>query len=140
MLDLVDQVFEGFTGDRIGDLSMGSMRAVHGYFNFPLPRLFHSDGDLEVSGSPSERVLGIVVSLGGSRYITGHGAKNYLEHDLFEEAGVSVEYLDYEKMPYPQLHGDFTPFVSSLDLIANVGRAGVDCIRSGTVPWRQFLQ
>ena len=140
MLDLVDQVFEGFTGDRIGDLSMRSMRAVHAYFKFPLPRFFHSDEDLEVGGSPSERVLGMVVSLGGSRYITGHGAKNYLEHDLFEQAGVSVEYLNYEKTPYPQLHGDFTPFVSSLDLIANVGRAGVDRIRSGTVPWRQFLQ
>jgi hypothetical protein len=82
----------------------------------------------------------MVVSLGGSRYLTGHGAKNYLEHDLFEQGGVSVEYLNYEKTPYPQLHGDFTPFVSSLDLIANVGRAGVDRIRSGTVPWRQFLQ
>ncbi len=140
MLDLVDQVFEGFTGDRIGDLSVGSMRAVHEYFNFPLPRFFHADSEFEMAGSPSERVLGIVVSLGGSSYITGHGAKNYLEHDLFEDAGVSVEYLNYEKVPYPQLHGDFTPFVSSLDLIANVGRSGVDCIRSETVPWRKFLQ
>jgi len=140
MLHLVDQVFEESSGDLIGDLSMRSMRAVHGYFSFPLPRFFHSDSDLDVVGSPSERVLGIVVSLGGSRYITGHGAKNYLEHDLFEKAGVAVEYLNYEMAPYPQLHGDFTPFVSSLDLIANVGRAGVDRVRSVSVPWRQFLQ
>ncbi len=46
--------------------------------------------------------------------------------------------MDYEKIPYPQLHGDFNPFVSILDLVANVGRAGREVIRSHAVDWRSF--
>jgi len=85
-------------------------------------------------------VLSVVQGLGGDVYVTGHGARHYLDHEAFEAAGVRVEYLDYEKRVYPQLHGPFTPYVSVLDLIANVGRAGRDVIASGTKPWREFLR
>jgi len=138
MLHLVDSVFDGFSGDCIGELSLSSMRCVHGYFDLHNPKCFHSDVEFATSGSPSERVLDLVLQLEGNRYITGHGARNYLDHALFETAGVAVEYLVYEKRPYPQLHGDFTPYVSSLDLVANVGKRGVEYIRSVTMPWRKF--
>lgn len=139
MIALVDQVFESATGDSIADLSICSMRTISEYFKFSRPRYFHSDADILTTGNPSERVLQIVISLGGSCYITGHGAKNYLQHDLFERLGIAVEYMNYEKAPYSQLHGEFTPFVSSLDLIANVGKEGFNMVRSGTVPWQKFI-
>ena len=41
--------------------------------------------------------------------------------------------------PYPQLHGEFTPFVSALDLVANCGRAGRQYIHSKTVNWKEFV-
>ena len=74
----------------------------------------------------------------GDVYVTGHGAKNYLDHEAFERGGVHVEYMDYQRRAYPQLHGEFTPYVSILDLIANMGREGRDLICSGTVSWREF--
>src|SRR6185437_13872514 len=90
-------------------------------------------------GTSSRRVLNIVLALGGSRYITGHGARQYLDHELFDRAGVRVEYMNYLKIPYAQLHGGFTPYVSALDLIANMGPSGASCIRSGTIYWKDFL-
>jgi hypothetical protein len=47
--------------------------------------------------------------------------------------------MDYRLDPYPQLHGDFTPYVSALDLIANCGVSGRDRIRSGTLYWKEFV-
>ena len=73
------------------------------------------------------------------RYVTGLGARNYLDHQLFEDAGIRVEYMCYEKAIYPQLHGEFTPHVSILDLIANTGKEGVENIRSGTTYWKNYL-
>ncbi len=48
--------------------------------------------------------------------------------------------MDYRKTPYPQLHGEFTPYVSILDLIANTGGESGDYINSGTIYWKEFLQ
>ena len=84
--------------------------------------------------------LAIVNRFNGAKYVTGHGARNYFGHELAESMGIAVEYIDYRKTPYPQLHGSFSPFVSILDLIANVGRGGLQYIHSTTLPWRTFLQ
>ncbi|MAY06598.1 MAG: hypothetical protein CMO72_05475 [Verrucomicrobiales bacterium] len=46
--------------------------------------------------------------------------------------------MDYEKRKYSQLHGEFTPFVSALDLLANCGQAGRDVIAPRTVCWKDF--
>ena len=93
-----------------------------------------------IAGTGSARVLAICQTLGAERYVTGDGAREYLDHESFETAGIRVEYLDYAKQPYPQLHGAFTPFVSALDLAANCGRAGREVIASGTVYWKDFAR
>ena len=123
----------------IGSLSEASLMAVCGYFGLDRDRTFlHSDA-LGIDGASSRRVLDIVLAVGGTRYITGHGARNYLDHALFDEAGVRVEYMDYQRLPYPQQHGPFTPYVSVLDLIANCGPDGGKYIRSGSVYWKEFI-
>ena len=138
MLALVQEVHD-LAPATVGALSEASMVAVCRWFGIDTGRQFHHIGELPVGGSGSQRVLDIVQRLHGSRYITGLGAANYLDHEAFEQAGVAVEYMAYRKTPYPQLHGEFTPYVSILDLIANVGHAGIDHICSGTTHWKEFL-
>jgi len=62
-----------------------------------------------------------------------------LNHSLFEENDIRVEYMAYKRVPYQQQHGDFTPYVSILDLIANMGREGSMIICSHTQYWKEFL-
>ncbi len=115
------------------------MEACCSYFGLDKGRRFVDVRQLAIGGSSSQRVLDIVKVLGGRGYITGLGARNYLNHQLFEDAGVRVEYMDYQKLPYEQLHGEFTPYVSILDLIANMGKEGIEVIRSGTIYWKEYL-
>lgn len=138
MLALVDSVFQQQV-DSIGALSRHSMEACCNYFGLEIGRRFVDAKQLGIGGSSNQRVLDIVKALGGTRYITGLGARNYLDHQLFEDTGIRVEYMDYQKLLYPQLHGEFTPYVSILDLVANVGKEGIDLIRSGTIYWKEFL-
>jgi hypothetical protein len=44
-----------------------------------------------------------------------------MELDKFSDAGITVEFMDYNYQPYPQLHGPFEPQVTVLDLLFNVG-------------------
>ena len=137
MLGLVDSVFQR-QADSVGMLSRFSMEACCSYFGLDKGRRFVDVRQLAIGGSSSQRVLDIVKVLGGG-YITGLGARNYLNHQLFEDAGVRVEYMDYQKLPYEQLHCEFTPYVSILDLIANMGKEGIEVIRSGTIYWKEYL-
>lgn len=136
MLSLVEEVYD--TGEtNVAVLNARGIERIAYYFG--LECTFTSSSELNVPGRSSERLLSIVRRLGGSTYITGHGARNYLDHEMFERDGVRVEYMRYQQLPYEQLYGEFTPFVSVLDLIANLGRAGRRLIVSSSVHWKEFL-
>lgn len=124
---------------RLGALARRSLLALAGYFGLDRDTRFVDVRELGVPGASSQRVLDVVRSVGGTVYVTGHGAARYLDHGLFERAGIAVEYMQYGLAPYPQHHGPFTPYVSALDLVAHQGRAGRDCIRPQSVPWREFM-
>ena len=138
MISLVEEVV-GLPASSIADLSRTSILALVDYFDIGEKVAFKNASSLNVPGRSSQRLHDIVSRLGGSRYITGHGAKNYLDHDLFERSGIEVRYMRYSLTPYPQLHGEFTPYVSALDLVANCGRAGRQYIHSQTVNWKEFI-
>lgn len=137
MLELVDEVFAETNGTLV-DVTQRSMRAAHRYFEFDSPRRFHDSRILGGEGTSSQRVLDIVRQLGGARYVTGHGAVHYLDHELFESHGVDVHYMDYRMLEYPQQHPPFTPYVSILDLIASLGKKGRRVIVSQTKSWREM--
>ena len=95
--------------------------------------------DLGIDGKGSQRVLDIVKAVRGNTYITGHGASKYLDHGIFEDAGITVEYMKYMLQPYSQLNGEFTPYTTGLDLVANCGKSGVKYVCSDTINWRDYF-
>jgi|TARA_B100001971_G_C18262194_1_gene588010 hypothetical protein len=138
MLALVEEVFEREV-DTLSSLSAASIEASSEYFEIA-PSDIRWSSRLRIGDGGSARVLAICRALGAERYVTGHGARDYLDHESFEASGIRVEYMNYEKRPYPQLHRDFTPYVTALDLVANCGRPGREVIASGTVYWKDFLK
>ena len=138
MLGLVTNLFD-LPLTTISEISMKSMELSINYFDLARNKSFYTASELGIGGSSSERVYQIVKYLNGSHYITGHGAKNYLDHFLFENNGIRVEYMNYLRLPYPQQFSGFNPHVSILDLIANTGKQGKEYIKSSTIYWKEFL-
>lgn len=138
MLALVDSVFAK-PAITLSELAHASTFALADYFGLSDHLHQYDAVTLGVAGNSSQRVLEIVRILGGTVYVTGHGARNYLDHAAFEQAGVQVRYMQYNCSIYPQLHEEFTPYVSALDLVANCGREGVKFICSESTYWREFL-
>ena len=139
MLKLVDRVF-AMPLSTLAQVSRASMMGLANYFSLLPGRRFVDSESLQAQGSSSQRLCSIVTELQSKVYVTGHGARNYLDHDLFGRNRIAVEYMRYECHPYPQLHGRFTPYVSALDLVANCGREGARYIVSGTQPAREFVE
>jgi hypothetical protein len=136
-LELADSVLNGSHTD-LYSVSRASLMALCDYFNLIEGRSFIDSSSLMLDGASSERVLDIVVSNGGNKYISGHGALKYLDHELFERANIEVLYMDYKCTPYGQDHGIFTPYVTGLDLVAYAGKGGLELIQSQAVNWRNF--
>jgi hypothetical protein len=136
--DLVLPIFDVDTLS-LSEFCIQSMQRIAAYIGLN-PR-FRLSSHMPVSRGldPSQRVLRICQAVGATRYITGHGASNYLRHDIFDEAGVHVEYIDYRLTPYPQRFGPFIPYVSVVDLLFNVGPAASEYLDSQTVDWRTWL-
>ena len=139
MIELVETVFSN-NFSNLAELASSSTIALTEYFGFSVNKNVLRSSEMSVNGTSSQRVFDICKQIGANVYLTGHGAANYLDHQLFEQAGIEVCYMNYEKKPYEQLHGEFTPYVSALDLVANCGRAGAEVIGSGFVNWRDFLK
>lgn len=119
------------------DWTVAGLEALFSAFAIRPPRVLFSS-ELAVGGANTDRVLSVVTTLSGTTYVTGRGALAYLDHDAFDRAGVDVRYVRYATRPWPQLHGPFTPYVTSLDLLANAGPAGRACIVSETIPWKEL--
>jgi hypothetical protein len=89
------------------------------WLSFQRP-LFRSS-ELGVEGDKSGRLLAICQHFSASKYLSGNAAQDYLDTELFRDAGIGVEWQNFIHPTYPQLHGDFIPYLSALDLVLNVG-------------------
>lgn len=137
MLSLVEEIYDTNLA-KIAELNIYAIEKIWEYLEIK-EVVFLRSSDLNIDGSSSERLIKIIKKIHSNEYITGHGAKNYMNHDLFENENISVNYMNYEKIPYTQLYGDFNPYVSILDLIANLGKSSKNYIISNTIYWKDFL-
>ena len=137
-IDLMTHLFDCECKD-ISQVSSKSVELLAGYFNFCDVRYLFSS-ELSTPGSSSQRLLDICLKLNSQSYVSGHGGLKYLDHSLFDDSGVEVSYLNYQLGPWPQLHGTFTPFVSSLDAIANLGPQCPEVLKSFPVLWSDAVE
>ena len=88
---------------------------------FGLRRRIERSSALGVAGDRSERLVHLCRRFGATRYLSGDAARDYLDVPLFERNGIRVEWEEYVHPTYPQLHGEFIPYLSALDLLLNCG-------------------
>jgi hypothetical protein len=84
------------------------------------------------SGAKADLLASLCKEVGATEYISVPGSRDYLnESSAFEEIGVPVRYFNYRHPEYPQLFGDFLPYMSVIDMLFNCGDRSADLIRSG---------
>ena len=80
---------------------------------------------------PTLRLVDLTRAAGGDTYLAGPDAAAYARLEAFGEAGIAVLRQAYTHPVYAQLHGEFVPFLSGLDLLLMCGAAGLEILRGG---------
>lgn len=84
-------------------------------------RFMRSSKLAEINGQKTDRLIQILQAVHGTHYISGPSAREYIEKEKFDSAGITLEYMEYNYPEYPQFYPPFDPYVSILDLLFMAG-------------------
>lgn len=86
--------------------------------------------DYNLLEGKTERLADLCRQAGGTEYISGPAAKDYIDESVFNNAGIKLTWFNYSGYPeYPQLWGDFTHGVSIVDLLFNTGKNSLEFLK-----------
>lgn len=108
-----------FEYDKMIDFNLKSIEMLMKLFDIEIPCIKSST--LEASGKKGDLLIDILKKVSGTTYLSGVGARAYTDEKLFKNAGIRLIWQDFKHPTYPQLHGDFIPYLSSIDLLLNCG-------------------
>lgn len=84
-----------------------------------------SELNLDLEKKKTELVVEICKKVGATTFISGQGAKVYMDEKLFKDININLIWESYDHPVYPQLFGEFIPNMSVLDALFNVGPEGL---------------
>lgn len=77
--------------------------------------------ELEVFGNKNHLLIKILNKIKIKNYISGIGAKNFINIDEFKKEGLSITFNEFEHPKYNQLFGNFIYNLSIIDILLNCG-------------------
>lgn len=113
---------------RLTDINLAFLDLAYEFFGLRPNVVMASE--IGVDSTSNQRLIDLVHAVGGDSYITGTGALDYLDFNLWERAGIDLRVQSFQHPVYPQLHGAFEPMMSCLDLFFNCGRQAGEVLRS----------
>jgi len=113
------------------DLNTDILRFMLTAFDINVPIVKASD--YEFTGAKSDLVLDMCVKLNADKYIFGSQGRNYADVASFNNKNIGIYFQDYIHPEYKQLHGQFAPYMSALDLLFNEGPNSKEILLSGNI-------
>ena len=104
------------------EVDVESLTIIKNLLAIPTEIILQSDLDYDRNTQKNELVLSLCQAAGADEYLSGNGARKYMDLEPFDQAGVHVEFQQFSHPVYPQIHSEeFVPNLSSLDLLFNCG-------------------
>lgn len=105
----------------LSELNRCFIEEVCCYLN--IKTIIKNSWDYTLIDGKTERLADLCLQAGGTEYISGPAAKNYIEEDVFLKKGIKLTWFDYANYPeYPQMWGAFTHEVTIFDLLFHCGQ------------------
>lgn len=104
----------------LSDFNVLLIRSICKYLS--ISTKISSSSDYKLVEGKTERLADLCHKAGGSVYVSGPSARNYIDESIFNEMSIKLTWFDYQNYAeYPQLWGGFIHSVTILDLLFNCG-------------------
>jgi hypothetical protein len=114
-------------GGRLADLTCGLIETAADRMGLTTP--FIRASALSCPGHRSDHLLALCKAVEADSYLSPTGSADYMEEDgVFAAADFPVRFKPFEMRAYPQGREGFTPYMSFLDAVMNVGWEGVKAL------------
>lgn len=118
---ILEPLLLGFRHTHLSNLNRALIEAVCAYLD--IRTKISNSWDYSLIDGRTERLADICLQAGGTEYVSGPAAKDYIEEHVFAERGIMLTWFDYTGYrEYPQLWGEFAHSVTILDLLFNCGK------------------
>ena len=117
---LLEDLYLGCAETQLSRINERFLRGICGALGIATP--ITQSSEYELVDGRTERLVSLCRQAGATTYLTGPGARTYLDEALFADAGIAVEWMTYPDYgEYRQLHQPFEPGLSIVDLLLNEG-------------------
>lgn len=103
----------------LGELALATIAFLKDAFGIKTPARLSSE--FKATSVSTQRLVDICKAAGADVYLSGAGARRYLDAELFAKNRIRLIWQDFKVMPYPQAFEGFVPDLSALDLLLNCG-------------------
>ena len=126
---LLEELYFGGRETHLSQINFRFLTAMCEVLGITTPMTWSTDyGVIE---GKTERLVDLCQKAGGTEYVSGPAAKDYIDPAVFADAGIALEYIDYSGYPtYEQVTEPFDHYVSVVDLILNTGPDAPSYMRS----------
>lgn len=88
--------------------------------------------EMAIEGAKSDLVLNLCRATGATTYLSGALGRDYLDEASFRDAGIAVQYQNYQHPVYTQAWPGFEPYMCVLDLLFLHGPESRDILLQST--------
>jgi hypothetical protein len=103
------------------DINVPTLKSFFNIFDGNKKILLASELGIDPALKSTAALVAMCRAVGADTYLSGPGAKVYLDESLFATAGIKLIWQDFHHPEYPQLWGEFIPNLSVVDALFNVG-------------------
>lgn len=105
--------------EKMIDINLAFIKTLLELFDINID--IHFSSNYEINSKSNELLSDLLKRVDANQYLSGIGAKDYFDTIPFDEANIKVIWQEFKHPIYPQLHGEFIPYLSSIDLFFNCG-------------------
>ena len=128
--ELIEPIYRQHHFSHLSNLNRKFIETICNYIG--IKTIISNSSDYSLIEGKTERLVDLCEQAGGSEYISGPSARNYIEGRIFSDKGIKLTWFDYSGYPeYNQLYGEFIHEVSILDLLFNCGKKSSNYMKLG---------
>lgn len=127
-----------YAGNSLAELNSMIIKYAFRKFNINIPVYRTSEliaKNIMISGQKTDLIISMCEAVGAKTFVSGPFGKTYLEKIKFKERGIRLAFQSFVHPVYHQIHGDFIPCMSFIDLLMNQGPNSIEIL--GKSGWEE---